>query len=145
MTTLYAESSAVLSWLLGEANQDDVITALTEADTVVGSSLTVLECARALLRARTMQRISATDERTALELLESAAESWHLLEVSDAVLATARQRFPHEPVRSLDALHLASALTLQNALGVVHMLSLDDRVRRNAASLGMTVVPRTRP
>src|SRR6185437_10957259 len=44
MTLVYAESSAVLSWLLGEQQQDDVISVLSSADTVVTSSLTVLEC-----------------------------------------------------------------------------------------------------
>jgi len=142
MTVLYAESSAVLSWLLGEPNQDAVIDALTEAETVVASALTVLECTRALLRARTMHRISAAAERAALRVLDDAAESWHLLDLSDDVIAAARQRFPHEPLRSLDALHLASALALRDALGDLLVLSLDERVRRNAASLGLNVTPR---
>jgi predicted nucleic acid-binding protein len=141
MTIVYAESSAVLRWLLGEPNQDAVIEVLADAEAVTASSLTVLECARALLRARMMQRISAAEERAGLGLLDDAVQAWHLLDVSEDVVTSARRRFPHEPVRSVDALHLASALTLQNALGRVHVLSLDDRVRRNAAALGMPVAP----
>src|SRR6185437_6526305 len=103
--------------------------------------LTVLECGRALVRAESMKRISSVEERAAAGLLDAAVQSWHLLELSDSIIARARQHFPHEPVRSLDAVHLASALTLRSAVGAMHMLSLDERVRRNAASLGMTVTP----
>ena len=48
---VYAESSAVLAWLLGESNEPLVRDALDGADRVVTSSLTALECARGLTRA----------------------------------------------------------------------------------------------
>lgn len=141
MIVLYAESSALLAWLLGDPRQDDVIHALGSAETTITSSVTVVECARALVRARSMRRISTADERTALRFLDETLSTWHVLDVTDDVVAAACRRFPHEPVRSLDALHLASAVTVQDAVGAMSMLSLDDGVRRNAAALGMNVVP----
>jgi hypothetical protein len=44
-------------------------------------------------------------------------------------------------VRSLDAIHLASLLVLDEALGDFVVASCDDRVRRNADALGFEVLP----
>jgi hypothetical protein len=64
-----------------------------------------------------------------------------VLEISEDVVARARAGFPAEPVRSLDALHLASAWSVFATAGSVAMLALDDRVRSNARALGMKVIP----
>jgi predicted nucleic acid-binding protein len=138
---LYAESSAVLSWLLGEPAQRGVIAELEAAEQVVTSALTGVECARALARARAAQRIKVVEERAALHLLDEAMVSWHVLDVSEDVIVRARGEFPREPVRSLDALHLASASLLFDAAGTLTLLSLDERVRANGRALGMQVMP----
>jgi uncharacterized protein with PIN domain len=138
---LYAESSAVLAWLLGEPGQDEVVAELEAADRVATSTITVVECARALARARHDGRITAVEERAALHLLDEAVGSWHVLDVSDDVVVRARSAFPVEPVRSLDALHLASAWSIYAAAGRLTALSLDERVRANAGALGMVVAP----
>ncbi len=44
-------------------------------------------------------------------------------------------------MRSLDAIHLASVLVLDEELGDFAVVSCDDRVRRNAAALGLPLVP----
>ena len=49
--------------------------------------------------------------------------------------------FPHEPVRTLDALHLATAAIFAQALGSLCVASLDDRVRTNAKAMGMSLAP----
>jgi hypothetical protein len=51
----------------------------------------------------------------------------------------AEDPFPSEPVRTLDAIHLASALFLRQAFPDLTVLSADDRVRANAAQLGFDV------
>lgn len=53
----------------------------------------------------------------------------------------ADDRFPAEPVRTLDALHLASALFLNEFVPSLAVLSADDRIRNNAAQLGFAVLP----
>ena len=141
MTVLYAESSAVLSWLLGEPHQDEIVAELSRANEVVTSTITAIECGRALLRARIEGRVKPTEEMAALRLLDDAVERWTVLGLSDEVDRRARQEFPNEPLRTLDALHLATASVFAEALGDIRMLSLDDRVRDNARSLGMTIAP----
>lgn len=141
MTIVYAESSAVLAWLLGESVQDVVIRRLSAADEVVTSALTAVECMRGLRRARIDRRISALQESAAARLLDDALAGWHVLDLTEDVLAAARETFPREPVRTLDALHIASALVFYQALGALEVLSFNARVRANAADLGMAVAP----
>jgi predicted nucleic acid-binding protein len=138
---LYAESSAVLAWLLGEPGQDRVLKHLETADRVATSTITAVECSRALARARHDRRITSVEERAALHLLDEALASWHILDLADEVVTRARAPLPAEPVRSLDAIHIASAWMMYSAAGELTALSLDERVRANVRALGMTVAP----
>jgi predicted nucleic acid-binding protein len=139
----YAESSAVLNWLLGEPGEEAIRALLADTERVVASTLTKVECARALARGVATERLGPADELAALQLLDMASASWVTLEMMGRVLdrARARARFPHEPVRTLDALHLATALMFHEAEGNLVMVSLDDRIRENAAALGLSVAP----
>jgi len=58
-----AESSAVLAWLLGEPAGEAVRRMLAEAECVVSSTLTQVECARALARGVASGRMSRGDGR----------------------------------------------------------------------------------
>jgi len=137
----YAESSAVLAWLLGEPEGAEVREILRDATRVVTSAITGVESARALVRGAASERLTSGEELAALRLLDTAERSWTLLDVTDRVLDRARVRFPEEPVRTLDALHLATAVLFHEALGRVTMVSLDERVRSNARGLGLDVAP----
>lgn len=141
MSVVYAESSAVLSWLLSEAGHEAILEELANADQIVTSTLTVIECSRALARARLTRRVKHAEELAALRLLDEAAASWHVLDISDRVAERASGPFPHEPVRTLDALHLATALVFAEAFGSLRVLSLDDRIRSNVKALGMSLSP----
>jgi uncharacterized protein with PIN domain len=140
VTVVYAESSAVLGWLLGESRQAEVAAALTKAGRVVTSAITPVECARGVARARQMKRITRAEELAALRLLDNAVASWNVMDLSDDVAARARSEYPLEPVRTLDAVHLATAQVFHAALGSIGMLSLDERVRANAGALGMSLI-----
>jgi predicted nucleic acid-binding protein len=137
---VYAESSAVLAWLLGEPSANATRRILTAAERVVSSSLTAVECVRGLARARDLGRHSAVEELAALRLLEKAEAAWDVHDLSDTVLVRARARFPGEPVRTLDALHLATVMELKAALGQLALLSYDERLRTSAAALGIDVL-----
>jgi predicted nucleic acid-binding protein len=140
---VYAESSAVLSWLLGEERAADVGEALAGAGEVAASDLTLLESERALVR---LEALGITPESQTFErraVLTAAAAAWNRVRVTDDVIERARRPFPHEPLRSLDALHLSSALLAREGLPNLRVLSLDNRVRRNARALGFDVLPRS--
>jgi predicted nucleic acid-binding protein len=132
---VYAEASAVLSWLLGEPPGNDVRSTLEAAEFVVTSELTLVECDRALHRAEALGELPADGAAYLRDALRKAASGWVLLGLDGETLDRARQRFPEEPIRSLDALHLASVLGMRELLPEAMLLTLDERVRRCATAL----------
>jgi hypothetical protein len=73
--------------------------------------------------------------------LAEAATRWSLLRIAPDIVERARRPFPRAPVRTLDALHLASLLIARNAITELTLLSLDRRVREAGRELGIPVVP----
>ena len=138
---LYADSSAVLSWIFGEPDGQAVREVLAAAESVIASDLTLVECDRTILRAQTVGRISEAQAADRRGLLIATAAHWHLLRLDAEVIERARRPFPAEPIRTLDALHLASALTARSALPGLILLSLDERMRAAGRGLGFTVRP----
>ena len=140
-TTVYAETSAVLAWLFRESGAAAIRQVLDGAERVVSSRLTLVECARALHRARRDGRLSEVKARAAQHFLDEAIEQWVIMDIVGDLVTRAGQPFPVEPVRTPDALHLASALVFHQALGALSLLTLDERVADNARALGLDTVP----
>lgn len=139
--SLYAESSAVLAWLLDASAAQVVRQSLTDADHVLASELTLIECDRVLHRAVALGELSEADAADRRARLTRASAHWHLLRIGGEVVDRARQPFPGDPIRTLDAIHLASALVARAAVPGLELLSLDDRIRRSASLLGLGVQP----
>lgn len=138
---LYAESSAVLAWLLDEPRALEAIRALEGATSVVTSELTRIECSRAIHRAASQGALDARQVASLLRHLDVATSQWDRMELRDRVADRASAPFPAEPVRALDAIHLASALVARDAWKDLMILTFDERVRRNAEALGFAVAP----
>jgi Ca2+/Na+ antiporter len=83
----------------------------------------------------------ATVGRGRLVDMGLVAARWALLDLSRAVAERAEGEFPVEPIRTLDALHLSSALVLREAIPDLVVLSTDDRLRANALELGFAAIP----
>jgi predicted nucleic acid-binding protein len=138
---VYAESSAVLCWLLGESRASEVARILGGADRVVASVVTGIECARAVVRGATVGAITRVQARALIQSYRDVEVGWDRVELHDRVMDRAGAPFPVEPIRTLDAIHVASAAIAHEAFGPVTMLSFDERVRANAAALGLPVLP----
>jgi len=136
---LYAETSAVLRWILGQADAEPVRDALSRASRIVTSVLTVLECERAFIRIASSTPAQARAEARTQFL--SAIPYWTLVEMHAAIRARASKPFPVEPIRTLDALHLATIAELEPTVGPLRVLSTDDRVVSNCHALGWPVLP----
>jgi len=142
---LYAESSAVLAWLLGDAGAEPVREALSRAEIVLASHLTLIECSRILIRAGATGRLTeaqVADREARIRRLEA---NWTLLSIDAEIIERARRPFPLEPMRTLDALHLASALAARAGIPEIALLSLDERVRRCGQQLGFDLLPTQEP
>ena len=113
MSTLYVESSALLRVAL--EGDTTLRRHMATHDRLITSSLTWVEADRALRRARTVPRLDRTRLQRAQRWIDSFLASCAELVLESSVLSRARQGFPVEPVRTLDALHLASILTWDQA------------------------------
>jgi predicted nucleic acid-binding protein len=136
--TLYAETSAVLRWLFGEQGGEAIRAALVAAEKVTSSRLALIETHRVVRRAEREGRITAAQGADLRAVFAQASSTWAILEISEQVARRAEEGFPCEPVRTLDAIHLASALVLRESFPDLVILSADERVRANAALLGFT-------
>lgn len=138
---LYVETSAVTAWLLEEERGHSARSRLAEADAVHTSDLTLIECDRALRRAAEAGRITAEQSLLLQALVDTASAHWTLHAIDAEVVHRSRRSFPCEPVRALDAIHLATALVVRSLRPDVRILSFDRRIRDNAAPLGFASVP----
>jgi uncharacterized protein with PIN domain len=138
---LYAESSAVLAWLLDEPSAATVRQLLGASEITVSSDLTLIECDRVLSRAVALKELTEAEAADRRAHLAAAAAHWQMLRIAPEIVDRARQPFPGEPIRTLDAIHLASLMVGRSAVRGLGLLSSDDRVRKAAKGLGVDTVP----
>jgi predicted nucleic acid-binding protein len=130
----YVESSALLAALL---EHDTAVTKRLPTGTrVVTSVLTMSEAGRAIIRARVTGRLTAENEKAAIRALRTFERRCFLLDIDQVVLNRVRRPFPVEPIRTLDAIHLATAELLDEPPQLVTIVTRDERVRANAKALG---------
>ncbi len=141
MTVAYAESSAVLRWLLGATDGEVIAAALGGADRVVTSALTTAEVGRTLRRLVATDELQPGERDRAWVRFIAAAAHWSVYAVTDSVLSRAAESFPAEPIRTLDAVHLATAAQYSVEVEALRVVSVDDRLRQNASGLGLGVAP----
>ena len=127
---IYVDSSALVKLVVEEAESESLRDLLaTDADQLA-SAIIEVEVARAV-------------RRVAPELTEKADEvvaQITVIEVSDTIRARAALLEP-ATLRSLDALHLATAVEIGDALDAV--VTYDARMAAASASLGMVVLAPT--
>ena len=133
----YVETSALLAALLERdtAARD----ALRGKRRRITSAVTFAEASRALVRARVAQRLTPAEERAGLRWLQAFRRRCDVVTVTDAVLARAGRPFPVEPIRTVDAVHLATAELLGEPPQLVSIVTRDSRVIDNARALGYAV------
>ena len=105
----------------------------------VTSALTLAEAGRAIIRARASGRLTAAQEQEAIRALRGFERRCFILDVDRAVLDRVRRPFPVEPIRTLDAVHLATMELLGEPPQLMTVVSRDVRVRENATALGYAV------
>jgi predicted nucleic acid-binding protein len=131
------ESSALVAALL---ERDIAVVGKVRSGTQqVTSALTLAEAGRAIIRARETGRLTVEEEQAAVRALRTFERRCFILDVDRAVLDRVRRPFPVEPIRTLDAVHLATAEMLGEPAPLVTIVTRDGRVRENAEALGYMV------
>jgi len=133
----YMESSALVAALL--ERDAAVVKKLPRGTQQVTSALTIAEAGRAIIRARATGRLTAGEEQAAVRALRTFERRCFILDLDRAVLDRVRRPFPVEPIRTLDAVHLATAELLGEPPSLITIITRDGRVRENAEALGYTV------
>jgi predicted nucleic acid-binding protein len=130
---LYADTSALVKLVVREAESEALAEELRSWDEIATSTITSIELTRAVARARDNPDAATTDEWTVLGVLAATAE----VPLTDDIKATASTLAPVE-LRTLDAIHLASALSLGDALAGV--LTYDERMQAAATAHGLILL-----
>lgn len=133
----YAESSAIVAALL--EGDTDAGAAFRASSHHVTSALTQAEVRRAIVRARHDGRISGEQERAAVTALVALLESFEILSLSAEILERVGRPFAAEPVRALDAIHLATIEAVADYPRLTTVVTRDRRVRVNALAMGCRV------
>jgi len=133
----YLDASVVLRLVLGEP---DALAEWSQVQRAVASALTEVECLRTLDRLSRRGLLSndeVADRRLSVyRLLEGCT----VIDISRVVMRRAGEPFP-TPLGTLDAIHLATALTWRDASGDVVVLATHDRELATAASAsGLSVI-----
>ena len=105
------------------------------------SALARTECRRAFLRANGDGRVGVRAVSRASGRLDTFVRASAVVPVDPELLERAGERFPLEPVRTLDAIHLAALERIRGVAADLAVVSLDERVRANAAAMGFAIVP----
>lgn len=137
MAVRYIESSALLAALL--EHDQEALKSLRARTRRITSALTLAEAARAIVRARVSERLTQDQERGAVRGLRRFERRCYVVAITDDVLARVRRPFPVEPVRTLDAVHIATAESLGEPPQLITIVTRDNRVRDNAKALGYSV------
>jgi predicted nucleic acid-binding protein len=126
---LYLDSSALVKLVLPEAETAALLTSLEAWPARVTSELAVVEVLRAARR--------ASMEPGLTQRAEEVLAGVHLLKIDTDLLGWAARLEPRS-LRSLDAVHLASALSLGDDLGAIAIY--DGPLTAAAAASGLRVL-----
>ena len=84
------------------------------------------------------REVNALARRT---LLSTAAEHRVVSAIDGEMAQRASRPIPSEPIKTLDADRIVTALVIHGLATGLQLLTLDERIRRNAAELGFEIVP----
>ena len=131
---LYLDTSVALRATLEQGTTPELERRIAGAAVLVTSRLSLVESARALLRIRLQGGVPESrlaDARRELDTLWNRCELW---ELTPAVCDLASILAPDKPLRTLDALHLATFLIARGRIEGLELLTADQRLEDAASS-----------
>ena len=141
---IYLDASALVKLLVPEPESEALNGALVGAEDVIVSDLALTEMASALGR-RVRERLLALAEARRLQReAEKLSAACHRVELTPPLHRRAERLLLSSreiPLRTIDALHVAAALTADAATIVTY----DSRLRAAAVSQGLFVAPEALP
>ncbi|MBI3014722.1 MAG: type II toxin-antitoxin system VapC family toxin [Candidatus Tectomicrobia bacterium] len=107
----------------------------------LSSAIAPAEMMSALCRRRAAGELAERDFDVILSRMQKDRAYWELVEVSPLVLSQTEELIQRTPLRTLDAIHVASAMAFQAASGIqIPFMTGDIRQRDAAQRLAINVV-----
>jgi predicted nucleic acid-binding protein len=136
----YFDTSVLVKRYVEEAGSIEAA-ALFRQFHVVSSALARVELLSALFRRLTAGELTLSHVMSTLTRIQSERGSWRLIQIDALVLGRAEALVRDHTLRTLDAIHVASALVYGDALGVqLPFVTADERQRAAAGRLALDVV-----
>ena len=115
--------------------------ALLRRHTFISSSITPVELMSALTKKLSTGELLVDDLPAILARIRKDRPYWKLMDVSASVLRQGEELIQKTRMRTLDAIHVASLATFQEASGMRSpFITADGRQREAATQLGMDVI-----
>ncbi|MBT3276041.1 MAG: PIN domain-containing protein [Spirochaetales bacterium] len=132
----YLDSSVVLQHIL---MGDEGIRQFLACDSIISSELIEIECKRVVHRYRLKAELDDSGFLEALDRIDKVLSGLSILHLSDSVKKRSAEAFPIV-VKTLDALHLSSAIAFVNEHPGESILvfSYDQSFNRSARALGFS-------
>ena len=141
MTFAYFDTSALIKRYVREPGSPQVVALLRRHD-LLSSAITPTEIMSALGRRRRDRDLSEDAFTVTVNRVRSERPHWELIEVGETVLRRAEEIVQGSvPMRSLDAVHIASLMAFQSASGIRSLFVTGDGRQREAATfLGLDII-----
>jgi len=135
---LYLETSNLVKLYVREADSVEVSKLVSDAEAVATSIIAYAEARVAFARKLRDKGLTEQDHARIKKDLDRDWESLFIIKLDDTVVRSAGDLAEKHSLRGFDALHLASALELRNAVSLpVLFSSSDTRLRDSAKEEGL--------
>jgi hypothetical protein len=136
----YFDASALVKRYIDEEGRREVLQLLRRYEVVTSAILSV-ELRSALRRRVSDGTLDAAQVPEILKRVATDRAYWRLVEVASGVLAAAETLVAAHPLRTLDAIHVASAQLFAARITAAELIfvSADARQTAAAAAVGMTI------
>ena len=140
MTVGYFDTSVLVKNYIQEKGSASAH-ALLRRHTFISSSITPVELMSALTKKLSTGELLVDDLPAILARIRKDRPYWKLMDVSASVLRQGEELIQKTRMRTLDAIHVASLATFQEASGMRSpFITADGRQREAATQLGMDVI-----
>jgi uncharacterized protein len=136
---LYLDSSAIVASYFYEPHTATVSQATLQATQEWVSLIAYVETRAAFAQLKHQKRLVGKPYYQALEQFEEDWQTFEYYDVSEDMVQAAAYLAETYILKGYDAMHLASALTLQKTYKDIVFLSYDNRLNRAASSAGLVL------
>ncbi|RMG50712.1 MAG: PIN domain-containing protein [Acidobacteria bacterium] len=139
---LYLDTSALVKRYIAELGTPEVAAVISDADVVGTSIISRAETAAVLAKAVRTRTLSPDEAASALQVFRSEWPNLVRVQATEALVARADDLAWELGLRGYDAVHLASALLWQDAMGEeIAFATFDRRLWEAAGRRGLILFP----